>query len=105
MFCRGLVGPSRLFSQHATYHPLTYAAIAGAIIPIPMWIWLRRYPTSMFRNMNIPVILTGISYIPPATGVNYTSYLATAFIFNFWIRRRHFAWWSKVSFYVTGLGM
>jgi hypothetical protein len=97
LLCRGLVGPERLFSKGALYYPQVYAALAGAILPIPLWLWVRKYPRSIFRNMNFPVIFNGALSIPPATGVNYASWFATGFIFQFWIRRTKFAWWSKVS--------
>ncbi|ORY24685.1 OPT oligopeptide transporter protein-domain-containing protein [Naematelia encephala] len=93
----GLIGPERLFSRGAMFYPQTYAALAGALLPIPLWLWVRRWPRSIFRNVNLPVIFNGALAIPPATGVNYASWLVTGFVFQFWIRRRNFAWWSKVS--------
>lgn len=79
------------------YHPQVWALLVGAIIPIPLWFYVRRYPRSFLRNMNIPVILNGGFSIPPATGVNYSSFFIVGFIFQYLIRRRRFAWWSKVS--------
>jgi len=94
---RGLIGPERMFSNGSIYHPQVWAALVGALVPIPLWFWVRKYPRSIFRNFNIPIILNGGLQIPPATGVNYSSWLVGGFIFQFWIRRRKFAWWSKVS--------
>jgi hypothetical protein len=93
----GLIGPERLFSKGYLYHPQLYALIIGAIIPIPLWLWVRKWPRSIFRNVNVPVIINGGFSIPPATGINYSSFFIVGFIFQFWVRRRHFAWWSKVS--------
>jgi hypothetical protein len=91
--------------------------IAGAILPIPIW-WLgRRYPKRFFRQVDLVVMLNGITGIPPATGVNYASFLLAGFVFRkhaqiswavavnnvcwhcaeYAIRHRNFAWWSKVS--------
>lgn len=94
---RGLIGPSRLFSKGAMYYPQVWAALGGALLPIPLWLWMRKYPRSVLRNVNVPVIFNGGNAMPPANGVNYSSFLIVGFIFQFWIRRRHFAWWSKVS--------
>ena len=96
-FNRGLIGPGRLFSKGTLYHPQVYAAIAGALVPIPLWLWVRKWPRSVFRNVNTPVIINAGFAMPPATGVNYASFLVIGFIFQFVIRRRNFAWWSKVS--------
>jgi OPT family oligopeptide transporter len=93
----GLIGPERLFSKGYLYHPQLYALIIGAIIPVPLWLWVRKWPRSIFRNVNVPVIINGGFSIPPATGINYSSFFIVGFIFQFWVRRRHFAWWSKVS--------
>lgn len=94
---RGLVGPGRLFSKGYLYNPQLWALLIGAILPIPLWFWVRRKPRSIFRNLNIPVVLNGGFSIPPASGINYASFFITGFVFQFWIRRRFFAWWSKVS--------
>jgi len=50
--------------------------------------------------VSTPVILNGISAIPPATGINYSSWFAVGFIFQYLIRKRNFAWWAKFN-YVT----
>ncbi|WVW80404.1 OPT family small oligopeptide transporter [Kwoniella bestiolae CBS 10118] len=97
----GLIGPDRLFSKGSLYHPQTYALIVGAVLPIPFWLWVRRYPKSIFRNLNLPVVFSGALYIPPASGINYSSWLLTGFIFQFWLRRKQFAWWSKYNYVLS----
>ncbi|WVR05633.1 OPT family small oligopeptide transporter [Kwoniella sp. DSM 27419] len=94
----GLIGPERLFSKGSLYYPQVFALLVGAILPIPFWLWVRRHPRSIFRNLNLPVVFSGALAIPPATGVNYASWLVTGFIFQFWIRRKQFAWWSKYNY-------
>ncbi|TFK50777.1 OPT superfamily oligopeptide transporter [Heliocybe sulcata] len=100
----GLVGPSRQFGDGTLYHPQLYAIIVGAILPVPFWLWQRRYPNSWVKFVNTPVVLNGVSGIPPATGINYSSWFAVGFIFQFLIRRRNFAWWSKFN-YITSAGL
>lgn len=34
------------------------------------------------RYINVPVLLNGASYIPPATGINYSSWFIVGFIFR-----------------------
>jgi OPT family small oligopeptide transporter len=100
----GLIGPSRQFGPGALYYPQLYAIIIGAVLPIPFWIWQRRYPKSWVRFINIPVVLNGVSYIPPATGINYSSWFIFGFVFQYIIMKRNFAWWSKFN-YVTSAAM
>ncbi|KAF9012689.1 oligopeptide transporter [Cyathus striatus] len=84
--------------QGVYYYPHLYAIIVGAFLPLPFWFWQRRYPKSWIRYVSTPVILNGVSSIPPATGINYSSWFAVAFIFQYWIRKKNFAWWSKFNY-------
>ena len=101
---RGLIGPSRQFGEHSIYYPQLYAIIAGAILPIPFWLWQRRYPDSWTKFISTPIILNGVAYIPPATGINYSSWFAVGFVFQFLIRKRNFAWWCKFN-YITSAAL
>ncbi|EKM81282.1 hypothetical protein AGABI1DRAFT_119764 [Agaricus bisporus var. burnettii JB137-S8] len=94
----GLIGPSRQFGKGSIYHPQLYAIIVGAFLPIPFWLWQRRYPNSWIKWVSTPVILNGVANIPPATGINYSSWFAVGFIFQYWIRKKNFAWWSKFNY-------
>jgi OPT oligopeptide transporter protein len=101
---RGLIGPSRQFGPGSIYHPQMYAIIVRALLLLPFWIMERRRPDSWAKYVRTPVMLLGISYIPPATGINYSSWFAVGFVFQFIIRKRDFAWWSKYN-YVTGAAL
>ncbi|KAJ2936791.1 hypothetical protein H1R20_g315, partial [Candolleomyces eurysporus] len=50
---------------------------------------------------NIPVILAGTGLIPPANAVNYVTWAITGFVFQYVIRRRRFAWWSKYNYVLS----
>ncbi|KAK4683607.1 hypothetical protein P7C73_g6631, partial [Tremellales sp. Uapishka_1] len=97
----GLVGPQRLFSPGALFQPQVWALLVGAVLPVPLYFWLRRYPRSIIRNMNLPVIFNGALSIPPASGINYASFLVVGFVFQFWVRRKAFAWWSKYNYVLS----
>lgn len=71
---RGVIGPARQFSPGQMYHPIVYWAIIGAVLPVPFYLLARRWPNSWLRYVNIPVMLTGAAFIPPATGFNYASW-------------------------------
>ncbi|KAF8628146.1 hypothetical protein AX15_004065 [Amanita polypyramis BW_CC] len=100
----GLIGPTRQFGSGSIYHPQLYAIVIGALLPIPFWLWQRRYPQSWVRWVSTPVILNGVSAIPPATGINYSSWFLVGFVFQYLIRKRNFAWWSKFN-YVTSAAL
>jgi OPT family oligopeptide transporter len=100
----GLIGPTRQFGEGSLYNPQLYAIIGGAIMPIPFWLWERRRPKSFARYINTPIILNGVMYLPPATGINYSSWFLVGLIFQYIIRKRNFAWWSKFN-YVTSAAL
>ncbi|EJT97997.1 OPT oligopeptide transporter [Dacryopinax primogenitus] len=97
----GGVGPQRLFGPHGTYAPLMWFFLIGAILPIPFYFLARRYPASWFRYVNIPIIFAGTSYLPPATGINYSSWGLAGFIFQYLIRRKRFMWWSRYNYILS----
>ncbi|EJD08117.1 OPT oligopeptide transporter [Fomitiporia mediterranea MF3/22] len=100
----GLIGPKRQFGTNSIYHPQLYAMIIGAFLPLPFWLWQRRRPNSWLKYVSTPIVLNGVSFIPPATGINYSSWFFFGFIFQYLIRRRNFGWWSKFN-YVTSAAM
>ena len=53
------------------------------------------------RYVSTPVILNGVSSIPPATGINYSSWFAVGVVFQYIIRKRNFAWWSKFNYVLS----
>lgn len=95
---RGLIGPTRQFGKGTLYHPELYAMIIGAFLPLPFWLWQRRRPNSWLKYVSTPIILNGVSFIPPATGINYSSWFFVGFIFQYLVRRRNFGWWSKFNY-------
>jgi OPT family oligopeptide transporter len=115
----GGIGPRRLFSPGAMYvypslnfhsssitflyryHKLLLFLPLGALAPIPFYFLSRRYPYSIWRYVNTPVLFAGITEIPPATGINYASWGITGFIFNFFLRRRHFRWWMQYNYILS----
>ncbi|KAF8268894.1 oligopeptide transporter [Lactarius quietus] len=100
----GLIGPSRQFGPGSIYHPQMYAIIVGAFLPFPFWLMQRWRPNSWAKFVSTPIVLIGVSFIPPATGINYSSWFAVGFVFQFLIRKRNFQWWSKYN-YVTGAAL
>ena len=107
------------------YQPQLYAIILGALLPIPFWLCQRRRPNSWAKYISTyvsssfppslslrrvaesrdrPVVLNGVSYIPPSTGINFSSWFMVGFIFQYVVRKRNFAWWSKFN-YVTSAAL
>ncbi|KZO94991.1 oligopeptide transporter [Calocera viscosa TUFC12733] len=98
----GLIGPARQFGPISPYYPMVWSAcLFGALAPVPFWLLARRYPKSIWKSVNIPVILIAPTLIPPATGINYSSWFVVGFIFQYVIRRRFFQWWTKYNYILS----
>jgi OPT family small oligopeptide transporter len=93
----GVVGPQRFFGSGALYRPLVWAFLVGAIAPIVVFILGKRHRKSFWRKVNLPVLFGSLSWIPPATGLNFSVWAMVCFMFNHVIRKRAYAWWSKYT--------
>ncbi|KAH6895832.1 OPT oligopeptide transporter protein-domain-containing protein [Thelonectria olida] len=93
----GVVGPHEFFGPKAIYRSLVWFFPLGAFLPIPLWLHSRRHHSSILRKVNLPVIFGAMSWIPPATGLNFSVWVLVCYVFNYLIKNRHSAWWSKYT--------
>ncbi|KAK0438416.1 small oligopeptide transporter [Armillaria borealis] len=114
----GVIGPGLQFSKGQTYYrkiliktlpvlsdpsyfiALVYFFLIGAIAPLVVYFLSRRYPNSWLRYVN-PIIFNGTGYIPPATAINYVPWAAVGMLFQYYIRRRYFSWWTKYNYVLS----
>ncbi|OCH88594.1 OPT oligopeptide transporter [Obba rivulosa] len=97
----GGIGPQRLFSPGKIYNFAMYFFLLGAILPIPFYLLARRYPHSKLRYVNVPVMFAGLGQLPPATGINYSSWATAGFFFQWFMRRFHFRWWMRYNYILS----
>lgn len=93
----GVVGPARFFGPGALYRPLIWAFLIGAVAPIGLWLIARNNRKSLLRKVNLAVVFGSLSWIPPATGLNFSVWGIVCYIFNYRIRRSRTAWWEKYN--------
>lgn len=93
----GVVGPQRFFGPDALYRHLVWAFLFGAIAPIVLWTICKYRRKSILRKVNLPVLFGSLSWIPPATGLNFSIWAVVCFSFNYLVRKRAFAWWGKYT--------
>jgi len=111
----GVIGPARLYSIGKIYSGLLHFFWLGAVTPLITWvIWKygmkRGWKVAWLEWINWPLIYVGTYNVPPATGINYSSWALVNIIFNFWLKKRFFAWWSKYNYVLaaaldTGLAL
>ncbi|KAK0669619.1 putative sexual differentiation process protein [Cercophora samala] len=100
----GLIGPARIFSPGQIYSALFLFFILGAVTPLVIYLLARRRPKSWLRFLMAPLIFGGAGSIPPATPLNYLSWGIVGFVFQYWIKKKHFGWWSRLNF-LTSSGL
>jgi hypothetical protein len=98
----GLIGPERLFSTHGLYRNLVWLFLAGAVLPVPVWLLSRAFPEKKWIALiNIPVISYGFAGMPPATPTNIATWLVTGTIFNYFVFRYRKGWWQKYNYVLS----
>ncbi len=66
----GVIGPALQFSYGQIYYALSFFFLIGAVAPVIPWYLTKKYPTSFFKYINLPVIFNGTGLIPPASAIN-----------------------------------
>ncbi|EIM92043.1 OPT oligopeptide transporter [Stereum hirsutum FP-91666 SS1] len=98
----GFICPStEVFGTASIIWALLFFFLVGTVAPVIPWIITKKWPNSMFKYINFPVIFNGTGLIPPATAVNYVPWAVVGFIFQYVIRRRHFDWWTKYNYVLS----
>nr|AGA20372.1 oligopeptide transporter 1 [Phanerodontia chrysosporium] len=97
----GVIGPSRQFSSGQIYYGLVFFFIAGFLAPLATWLVQKRFSHPFLRYINWPIVFNGTAALPPATPLNYVSWAAVCFVFNYVVRRRHFSWWTKYNYVLS----
>ncbi|KAG2535184.1 hypothetical protein PVAP13_9NG098500 [Panicum virgatum] len=98
----GLIGPGRLFGRHGLYRNLVWLFLAGAVLPVPVWLLSRAFPEKKWIALvNIPVISYGFAGMPPATPTNIATWLVTGTIFNYFVFRYRKGWWQKYNYVLS----
>jgi hypothetical protein len=75
--------------------------LVGAVLPIPFYFLAKRYPRSLFRYVHIPLALGTLVIVPPASGINFASFIVVGAIFQWYMRRRHFRWWMRYNYLLS----
>ncbi|PIN14460.1 Sexual differentiation process protein ISP4 [Handroanthus impetiginosus] len=99
----GLVGPKRMFGNLGIYPAVNWFFLGGAIAPLLVWLAAKAFPKQKWIALiHFPVLLGATAGMPPATAVNYTSWLLVAFFFGFVVYRYRPKWWQRYNYILSG---
>ncbi|XP_038703383.1 oligopeptide transporter 7-like isoform X2 [Tripterygium wilfordii] len=98
----GLIGPRKIFGDLGYYSSINWFFLVGAIAPVLVWIAQKAFPSQRWIGLiNMPVLLGATLNIPPATSVNYTSWVLTGFASGFIAYRYYRDWWSRHNYVLS----
>lgn len=99
----GLIGPQRIFGDLGEYGRVNWFFLGGAVAPFLAWLAHKAFPKqNWIRLINLPVLLGSTSMMPPASAVNYTSWLILAFVSGFIIFRYRPDLWKRYNYVLSG---
>lgn len=99
----GLIGPRRIFGDLGTYEQVNWFFFGGAIAPLLVWLAAKTFPQQEWiRLINMPVLIGATGMMPPATAVNYTSWIIVGFFSGFVVYRYKPEWWRRHNYVLSG---
>lgn len=99
----GLIGPRRIFGDLGTYAMVNWFFLLGAIAPVLVWLAHKAFPNQdWIKLINMPILIAATGYMPPATAVNYTTWIIAGFLSGYvWYRYRPKSW-QRFNYVLSG---
>lgn len=98
----GLVGPKRIFGQLGNYSALNWFFLGGAVGPLLVWLLHKAFPKQQWIPLiNLPVLLGATAAMPPATTLNFNSWIFVGILFNFFVFRYRKNWWQRYNYVLS----
>ncbi|XP_019709281.1 oligopeptide transporter 7 [Elaeis guineensis] len=99
----GLIGPRRIFGDLGSYSAINWFFLLGAIGPLLVWLAHKTFPRHQWiRLITMPIMISALGQMPPATAVNYTTWITVGFVFGFVIYRYRRDWWQRHNYVLSG---
>ena len=99
----GLIGPRRIFGNLGEYGKVNWFFLGGAIAPALVFLAHKAFPKQKWIGLiHMPVLLGSTALMPPASAVNYSSWLMVAFLSGFVVYRRRPQWWKRYNYVLSG---
>lgn len=99
----GLIGPRRIFGDLGTYGMVNWFFLGGAIGPVLVWLAHKAFPNQdWIRLINMPILIAATGYMPPATAVNYTTWIIAGFLSGYVWYRYGPKSWQRFNYVLSG---
>ncbi|XP_059629773.1 oligopeptide transporter 4-like [Cornus florida] len=98
----GLVGPKRIFGSLGNYGALNWFFLGGALGPLLVWLLHKAFPSQQWiKLINLPVLLGATAAMPPATTLNFNSWIFFGTIFNLFVFKYRKGWWQRYNYVLS----
>ncbi|RKP27323.1 OPT oligopeptide transporter protein-domain-containing protein [Syncephalis pseudoplumigaleata] len=97
----GAYGPHRMFGPESPYRIVLWGFLVGILLPIPFYFLHKRFPGGKWHLVNIPILATGMHVVPLAPPTFIMSSFIIAFVFQYFIYRRHHGWWKRNTYILS----
>ncbi|KAL6556231.1 OPT superfamily [Orobanche gracilis] len=99
----GLIGPQKIFGDQGPYEMINWFFLGGAIAPLIVWLATKAYPSQEWiRLINMPVLIGACGMMPPATAVNYTTWIVVGFLSGYVVYRYMPDLWRRHNYVLSG---
>ncbi|WVZ82794.1 hypothetical protein U9M48_030018 [Paspalum notatum var. saurae] len=99
----GLISPRRIFGDLGSYSAVNWFFLGGAIAPLLVWLAHKAFPgQSWILLINMPVLIGATGQMPPATAVNYTTWILVGFLSGYVVYRYRRDWWERHNYLLSG---
>ncbi|KAF3432777.1 hypothetical protein FNV43_RR23879 [Rhamnella rubrinervis] len=99
----GLVGPRRIFGDLGEYGMVNWFFLGGAVAPFFVWLAHKAFPKQKWIGLiNMPVLIGSTAMMPPASAVNYTSWIIVGFLSGFVFFRYRPELWKRYNYVLSG---
>lgn len=91
-----------MFGSEGNYQAVNWFFLGGALGPVVVWLLHRMFPDKDWIPLiNLPVLLGATGMMPPATPLNYNSWILVGTAFNFFIYRYRKRWWQRYNYVLS----
>lgn len=91
-----------MFGSLGRYGALNWFFLGGAVAPLLVWGLCYAFPKQEWlKSVNMPVILGATGTMPPATTLNFNSWILVGTVFNFFIFRYRKRWWQRYNYVLS----
>uniref|UniRef100_A0A453QH19 Oligopeptide transporter 7 n=2 Tax=Aegilops tauschii subsp. strangulata TaxID=200361 RepID=A0A453QH19_AEGTS len=99
----GLISPRRIFGDLGTYSAVNWFFLGGAIAPLLVWFAHKAFPgQNWILLINMPVLIGSTGQMPPATAVNYITWIFVGFLSGYVVYRYRRDWWERHNYLLSG---